>query len=856
MLSPGTKLGPYEVVALVGSGGMGEVYRARDARLGRDVAVKVVRGLMATDAERVRRFELEARSAGILNHPNVLAIYDVGTHEGAPYLVSELLEGETVRTRLGAGPIAPSKVLDYATQIAEGLAAAHAKGIVHRDLKPENVFVTRDGRVKILDFGLAKLTEPDNRLGTDSEASTEESAGHLVGTVSYMSPEQIRVAPLDHRSDIFALGTVLYEMLTGHRAFRGASPIETMNAALHGDPPDLLNLPPGLDLIVQHCLEKDPANRFQSAGDLAFHLKALASGTATGKRPPSLPRMARRRGSRRGLLLGAGVAALLLAGLALGLRLGRPVPPTFRQLTFRRGMLFSARFAPDGETVVYGAAWNGAPAQVFTMRPASPESRSLGLPDGDVLSISASGELAVSLGRRPTLGFETRGTLARVPLAGGAPREVLTDVESADWAPDGQSLAVVHVVQDRYQLEFPIGTPLYASAGWLSDVRIAPDGARIAFIEHPVRSDDRGDVCVMDRDGGHRRVLSGGWSSVTGVAWAHGGRELWHTAAAVGGGAVLYAVDLAGRRRLVAEMPGRLAIADVRGERALLTDGLFRLLVALRRQGDASGDHDLSWLDGSIGADLSDDGRLLLISEQSSGAGAESYAVYLRRTDGSPAIRLGDGLAQSLSPDGLFAASVRLDGVSRIVLLPTGPGANRTLPGGPVRSVEAVTWFPDGRHILFAGHEGSRPTRLYVQDIAGGGPRAISAEGIRIPFPCKAVSPDGASIAAVDREGRLVVQPVDGGAPRALAGPEPGDVPIRWNADGTALFVFRKRASPARVLRLDLKDGAMSDLAAITPTDPTGARPTIAVQMTPDASVYAYSYSQTLSELYLVEGLR
>ncbi len=856
MLSPGTKLGPNEIVALVGTGGMGEVYRASDARLGRDEAVKVVRGAVPAGAEKVRRFEAEARAAGILNHPNVLAIYDVGTHEGVPYLVSELLEGDTIRSRLGDGPISPSKVLSYAIEIAEGLAAAHAKGIVHRDLKPENLFVTADGRIKILDFGLAKLTEQDKPELVDSKAPTAESAVHLVGTVSYMSPEQIRAAPLDHRSDIFSFGAVLYEMLTGRRAFQGASVIDIMNAALKDDPADLFKLPPGLDLIVQHCLEKDPSHRFQSARDLAFHLRALSSGSASGTRLPAFARHVRRRVAMRPLVLGALALALAGAAFFAGTHLGRAEPVAFRQLTFRRGMVLSARFAPDGSSVVYGASWDGRPAQVYATQPESPESRSLGLPDGDVLAVSRSGELAISLGRRPVLGFETRGTLARVPFSGGAPREVLADVESADWAPDGESLAVIHVVEGRYRLEFPIGTVLYESGGWLSNVRVAPDGSKLAFVEHPVRSDDRGDVGVMDRDGRNRRILAGGFSSVTGLAWADGGRELWLTAAAVGGRTALFGTTLAGRRRLLTETPGRLSLEDARGGRVLLTEGRLRLRVALRdRSQGPEKELDLSWLDGSIGTDLSDDGRLLLISEQGSGAGTMSYATYLRRTDASPAVRLGEGLAQSLSPDGRFAAAVGLGPRAGIVLLPTGAGETRTLPTGAVTQVDAVAWFPDGRRVLFAGSEGSKPGRLYVQDLQGGEPRAISAEGLRIPYPSKAVSPDGRSIVAIDADGHLLLQPADGGAARPLAGLEAGDIPIRWDATGATLYVFRKNPQPARIVGLHLASGATTPLADLIPTDRAGTKPPIAVQMTADARVYVYSYSETLSDLYLATGL-
>src|SRR6478672_10833823 len=283
-LETGTKLGRYEIRAKVGAGGMGEVYRARDEKLNRDVAIKVLPAELSENADRLHRFEQEAQAAGALNHPNILAIYDVGANGTAPYVVSELLEGESLRDRLDHGPLPHRKAIDYATQIAKGLAAAHDKGIVHRDLKPDNVFVTRDGRVKILDFGLAKMTEPGVTVDAETalaHATPKTSAGTVLGTVGYMSPEQVRGQTVDHRSDIFSFGVVLYEMLTGQRAFQGDSAVETMNAILKEDPAPAGNggqaMPPALDRIVLHCLEKNPEERFQSARDVAFDIESLSS---------------------------------------------------------------------------------------------------------------------------------------------------------------------------------------------------------------------------------------------------------------------------------------------------------------------------------------------------------------------------------------------------------------------------------------------------------------------------------------------------------------------------------------------------------------------------------------------------
>src|SRR5438105_11846561 len=288
-LSSGSRLGPYEILAPLGAGGMGEVYRARDPRLGREVAIKVLPASFSADAERLRRFEQEAKAAGVLNHPNVTAVYDIGTAEDAPYVVQELLEGETLRAVLAGGRLSPRKTIDYSLQIVHGLAAAHEKGIVHRDLKPENIFVTNDGRVKILDFGLAKLTHTEERGQATNlpTATAGTEPGVVLGTLGYMSPEQVRGRPADARSDIFSFGAILYEMLSGQRAFRGDSAADTMSAILKEDPPDLSatnqNISPGLERIVRHCLEKSPEQRFHSAHDLAFDIEALSGTSAPGR---------------------------------------------------------------------------------------------------------------------------------------------------------------------------------------------------------------------------------------------------------------------------------------------------------------------------------------------------------------------------------------------------------------------------------------------------------------------------------------------------------------------------------------------------------------------------------------------
>jgi eukaryotic-like serine/threonine-protein kinase len=853
-LAQGTRLGPYEVASPLGAGGMGEVYRARDTRLGRDVAVKVLPTALSADAERLRRFEQEARATGALDHPNILAIHDVGTHDGAPYVVTELLEGETLRERINGVALPARKAIDYASQVARGLAAAHDRGIVHRDLKPENLFVTRDGRVKILDFGLAKLkgiealTERETRAAGDPR-DPGTGAGTVLGTVGYMSPEQVRAQPVDHRSDIFSFGAVFYEMLSGRRAFRGASAVETMNAILKEDPPDLSdtnrNLPPALERIVGHCLEKNPEERFQSARDIAFDLDSLS-----GQSSLSVARAAPVARSRRLKPVAVGLAAVaaLAAAYVTGRRTAEAPIPEFKPLTFRRGTIDAARFAPDGHTIIYQARWDGQPPEIFSTQPGSPESRSLDLKDVQLGGISSTGELAVGL-KRP--GKPGR-TLARVPLGGGAPRDVLDNINAADWSADGSSFAVVRRVGPRQRLEFPMGTVLYESSGNIQTPRVSPKGDVVAFTDHPVLGDARGGVAVVDR-AGKKTMLSSGWEDVGGVAWSPDGRELWFTASSAGADRSLHAVDLSGRIRLLSRAPGNVVIQDAaRDGRVLLSHGSNHPVIVAVVPGAAK-ERDLTWLDYSIAADISDDGKTLLFSEQGF-AGGPQYAVYLRGTDGSPAIRLGKGNALALSPDGNWALATDLAPPPQLVLLPTGAGEARRLPRGPIKEFHAGGWWmPDGRSVMFSGAEEGRGGRLYLQDVAGGPPRAVTPEGMLSLD--NTVSPDGAYVAAVNEtEGHIYT--VAGGEPRPIPGFQPGDIPIRWAADGRSLYLREGFGIPARMVQVDLATGRRTLWKDLGPADLAGVRQITSIVMTRDARWYAYTYSSRLSNLYLVEGLK
>ncbi|PYQ63950.1 MAG: hypothetical protein DMF53_08775 [Acidobacteria bacterium] len=852
-LTAGTILGSYEILAPLGAGGMGEVYRARDLRLKRQVAVKVLPERLAGDPQALARFEREARALAALSHPNLLALFDVGRSGDTAFAVLELLEGETLRSRLAAGALSQRKALEIALQIARGLAAAHARGIVHRDLKPENLFLTRDGHLKILDFGLARsapAVEPDAATTQDlpgTDGLTEP--GMVLGTVAYMSPEQVRGQSADFRSDLFAFGAILYEMLAGRPAFRRDTPLETMTAVLREEPPDLpAAVPAALDRIVRHCLEKSPEARFHSASDLAFQLETeLAERSSTGGRQP----VSRGPGRRR--LWVPALAASLLIGV--GALLGRwlwhsaAVPlPTFKQLTFRRGSIHSARFAPDGTTIVYGAAWDGAPIRLFMARADSAESTALPLPDADVLAISRNGEMALSLGRR-YLGntYASTGTLAQAPLAGGSPREILGDVHEADWAPDGTRLALVRNTTVGERLEYPIGKVILESRR-LHAPRVSPRGDLVAVINAiPGRSE----LFVLDREGRRKLTMPlQGWP--LGLAWLPSGEEVWF-ATFDANGSSLGAVRMTGERRTLLHLAGTVSLLDVAaGGRALLALNTLGHEIAGLTPGETR-ERGLSWFDFAVAKDLSNDGRRILFDE--GGNYGQGDGVYLRGTDGSPAVHLGEGTAGFLSPDGKWAETRDLHTDQR-VLLPVGPGVPRPLPKVPLENSVVRNWFPDGRRLLVSGEEHGRLPRFYELDLEGGKLHPLTPYGVVGDLFTSPISPDGRQVMGLDLDGRLWIYPVGGGTPRLVPGFSPEDKLVRWSGDGQAAFLWRRLNTSIQVFRLDLAKGDRKLLREISFADPAGIYTTTNLLLTPDGSSYVYSYGRMLSTLYLVEGLK
>ena len=855
-IAPGTRFGPYEILALIGAGGMGEVYRARDPRLTREVAIKVLPATFSSDAERLRRFEQEARAAGVLNHPNITAVHDLGTHEGSPYVVQELLEGETLRSVLASGGLSSRKATDYAIQIVRGLAAAHEKGIVHRDLKPENVFVTNDGRVKILDFGLAKLTI-DERGGTQTNLPTKTAgteAGVVLGTLGYMSPEQVRGKPADARSDIFSFGAILYEMLSGKRAFHGDSAADTMSAILKEDPPEISltnqSVPAGLDRIIRHCLEKNPEQRFRSGHDLAFDLESLSDVSAPA-RPLTAP--AESLGRRWAV---PALALLALAAVAgaylLGVRKGAgtaPAEPAYTQLTFRQQPIFNARFAADGKTIVYSAAPSGNATEMFTVRPDFPGGVSRGLKNVHLLAISSKGELAVLTKARFLIHSLFSGTLARMPLEGAAPREIRDDVREADWNPEGTELALIRDVGGKDQLEYPPGKVLATTGGYFSNPRFSRRGDAIAFFDHPSRFDDRGVVAIVDLSG-RKKVLSGGYWGLEGLTWSPSGEEILYSGGTAYNNFRVYAVDRSGRRRVALQSAGGLTVHDTRadGKWIVTRDDFLRSMPVLLPGWPA--ERDLSWLDLSQPIAFSADNRTLVFSEESGILGA-NYSACVRSTEGSDVVRLGEGFAQDLSPDRTWALVNVPVNPMFLVLYPTGAGEPRRLESGTVISHELAQFFPDGRRILITGSEPGRATRCWVQNLEGGKPAPVTPEGTTDCYP----SPDGNRILARKPEG-LWIYPVGGGSPEPVGGAQTTDRVIRWGRDGKSALVVTLGEVPARIERLELSSGKREPFRTLGPADLTGVTGILPIAVSPDETAHAYTTRRMISNLFQVDGAR
>ena len=772
-LTSGTDLGPYKIIALLGVGGMGEVYRARDSRLGREVAIKVLPNSFSRDPDRLRRFEQEACAASALNHPNILAVYDVGTHDGAPYLVTEFLEGTTLRDRLRDGALPPRKAVDYAVQIVHGLAAAHVKGIVHRDLKPENVFVCRDGRAKILDFGLAKLIAPErgDATVTDLELDNQTQEGAVMGTAGYMSPEQVRGEKADQRSDVFSFGAVLYEMLSGQRAFEGRSSADRASAILKEEPPDLLtkdrNIPAALDRIVRHCLEKDAELRFQSARDLAFHLESSSSIAESG---PGVTRALPRTGF--GAALRWPMAFLVLAVVAAGAWLlrGRAEPSAkavkFLRLTDSVGLEESPSFSPDGRAVAFVSdstetrqIWirllaGGPPLQITN-----------GL--GPHLEPRWSQDSAAIIYFTPPTGGSTQGALWEVPALGGTPRQLVSSMSGADVSHDGKRMTFFRlngrqielVVTERdgsnpQVLTRAVTTFSYRQPRW------APDDASIAYLHSQQNWMD--DLYVVPSSGGDFRRLTHESNLMSGFAWSADGSHLIYSTGR--GTTLLYLPTLhlwrisksggepqqltfgeAGDENPDVDHDGRIVVSRKRMQFDIWkfpVDGdaeqnVRRAVRITRQTGQVQAptldptDRELTYLSDSGGH-----GNLWVLPL----GGGEPRQITFEK---DPDLVMGVPI---WSPDGnlITFATARLSkdlrGVGYWVVHPDGRGLNFLIPSGTW-----AAWSGDSKWLYYSESSPLEPTgsfRLMKIPVGGGTPVVVRTDNARGP----AVAPDGSAL--------------------------------------------------------------------------------------------------------------
>ncbi len=844
---------------------MGVVYKAEDSKLERTVALKFLSPHLLGNEDVRKRFAREAKAAAALDHSNVCTVYEIDEADGKTFIAMALVEGESLDQKIARGPLKLEEALRIGQQIATGLEAAHKRGVVHRDVKPENVIVGDDGHVTVMDFGLAQLADASRLTRTDE----------TIGTTSYMSPEQTQGSGADHRTDLWALGVVLYEMVTGQQPFQGDYGQAIMYSILNEEPEPITALRTGVPMevewIVNKCLAKAADKRYQSAGevlvDLSAQSKRIESGqsavlkAAVGQAQPAPGPASKLKRPTAVFLAALAALVVLAAAFVAGTNFTSEEPtfPTFTRLTFRPGTVTSARFAPDGNTIVYSAAWEGGRRELFTKRPGSPESRSLNIQDVDIMAISKTGEMVLAL-RPPRNLLASFGspdisvpaTLLQASLAGGAPREVLRDVLFAGFAPDGQ-LGVARMIDRRVRVELPVGKVLYETPDHVSSFRVSPRDGQIALSERPFGYGGEWQIATIDRDGGKIVLGTRASGDNLNLVWSPDGGAVWYDEGWMAGDTIR-ALTPSGAESIVHRGPVALRLLDVsEGRRALVSRVNWRCGINCLAPGQKA-ERDLSWFDASEVDDITSDGETILITEFGEGGGIGRWGVYLRKTSGEPAVRLGDGQAFALSSDGKMALTMSLGSPPEVVLLPTGTGEPIRIRNDDITNYEAMDWMPDGRQFVFAGSASGQGVRCYIQDVDGGEPRPITPEGYRFFIGQKAVSPSGEWLAA-EADGPPSMFPIEGGEEREIPGVEPGDNFAAWSADGRSIFLGSLEV-PQRVYRVDIATGKRSLWKALAPADTVGVLDIWSVQISADEQSYCYSFGRHISDLYLVEGLR
>jgi serine/threonine protein kinase len=862
-LVPGRRLGHYEIVSPLGAGGMGEVYKARDVRLGRSVAIKVLPAELAESAERLRRFEVEARTASGLNHPNIVALYDIGVEGPLSFLAMELVEGRTLSEVLIDGPLPIRKLLDYSVQIAEAMAAAHEAGVVHRDLKPGNLMISRDGFVKLLDFGLARREGPVAEVDDASKIATTPGTlpGAVLGTVGYMSPEQARGAAVDYRSDQFSFGAIVYEMATGARAFVRGTAVETLTAILKEEPEPIAKrrpeIPGPLRWMIERCLGKSPADRYRSTSDLALELRGIRDHLSelSGERVTAGFRPSKK---RRTIALAAAAALLLgLGGLWLGLSgwLRRPAAPVLKRLTFRNGSVARALFVPRSNSILYTASWDGKPSASYLTLPESKGiDRKLDAPVQLPMAYTADGsEVLVLLGRSLTA-LNAFGALAWWPALGGKPRPALEQAGWSDWAPRGRFLAAVRVRGGERVLEIlnadgKSERTLFRTVGAISWVRISPDEKRIAFIHHPSRFDNAGEVRVVSVDGSAGLPPGSRFETCTGLAWNARTGEIWFTATSDSVYSTsLWAAAPGKTARRIYSFPDVLILQDAAGSECLLVGGSEETRLILWRQNQKA--LNLSWLGSTYVTDFSHDRKNVLFIDGT--AEEKTLGTWLRPLDGGEATRVADGEVGRFSPDDQSIATTTRSGsgTPQVVLVTLATG--RSVPITSSAAPNSWPSFAGADTILFSRAQAGK-TEIWRTGIDGKGERRL-AVGCDRP----AANPESSAFLCIGgtQDDVLYVAPITPAGEarlqtvRELAGGEKF-IYARWNASGREIYAVTNNG---RMLTLDPATGNMVRDEPV-PLDEDAARSILGAVFSDDAAVQAYSVGRKTSNLYLFRGL-
>ena len=883
----GETIGPYEVLSELGSGGMGTVYLAQDARLGRKIAIKLLPSQFTNDKDRLRRFQQEARAASALNHPNILTVYEVEQREGLHYIATEFVDGVTLRRHMNSQEMSLEEVLSVATQVAGALQAAHAAGIAHRDIKPENVMIRSDGYVKVLDFGLAKLTE--NEL---SPATPETNPGIVMGTPRYMSPEQARGLDVDLRTDIFSLGTVIYEMITGRVPFEGETTSDIIAALIKDEPVSMRlsvpELPVVFEQVVNKALAKDLSLRYQTITEFLsalqrlkeeIKLNALERTTSDGSRlslkdsgdPQTTTTRAssstnRAQQSTESITntsnrwaIGVTVGLLLIVTVVAVLFFNRRKTPSNvkvsgkpRLLTNRDGFISASRFSPDGKTIIYSGGFDGKAVGLFFTDVEGSESRPAGIESAALKSVSRSGKIAVLLNFELNWSDGYNGTLAILPAGGGKPEVVMEGVDDAAFAPDGNTLAIVRSVMGEQQLEYPAGHLLHKSSGWMSYPRFSPKGDKIAFFEHPL-GDFSGSIAVYDLASQKKTDISTEWKSLKGLAWNPRSDELWFGGSKVAKRLNINAVSLSGQLRMnLYEVPGNHSrIEDISDDgKMLITQGTNHTTMMIL-DGKSTTQEIGSQFAWTTSAALSADGKTLLCYVGGFEASDPSDGVYLRKLDSSETTRLGPGKPLALSPDGKWALALQTKTQPALVLLSTSLGEAKTLPNPGIKEYHYASFFPDGRQIVFTGVEAREGAeiRSYVQNVNTGEVRPLTEEWT----VALRVSPDGKSVITLQPDKTYYIQPLDGGEPRPIRGLESGDEPIQWSDDSRAVYVIGPGEFATRIYRVNLATGSRRQVKEIDPPNKVGLvglelNPG-GILITPNGRVCVYTYWILLQHL-------